>query len=142
MKRVSVQVAVLLLGLVALVAQAGEVLSVDGVSGAASVDRLGTHFDLKPGDQLSERDLVKVGAGGSLSLAFAGHGFIEMGPGSEIAIEKLPFASYADDLQTIFSFTRLFAGGVEAAAPGQHLAPVRLFRQPAWGLEPWRIFFR
>jgi len=142
MKRVSVQVAVLLLGLVALVAQAGEVLSVDGVSGAASVDRLGTHFDLKPGDQLSERDLVKVGAGGSLSLAFAGHGFIEMGPGSEIAIEKLPFASYADDLQTIFSFTRGYLRVVWKLPPQASTWPLFVYFGSQHGaLSPGEYFF-
>jgi len=99
------QFAAPLLAAAAFAAQAGEVLTVDSVSGTASVDRLGTPSALKPGDRLSERDVVRVGADGTLSLNFAGHGFIEMGPGAEIGIEKLPFASYADDLQTIFSLT-------------------------------------
>jgi len=99
------QFAAPLLAAAAFAAQAGEVLTVDSVSGSATVDRLGTPSALKPGDHLIERDVVRVGADGTLSLNFAGHGFIEMGPGAEIGIEKLPFASYADDLQTIFSLT-------------------------------------
>ena len=104
-KRVSLQVAALLLSAAVSTAWAGDVLTVDNVSGTASVDRLGTRSELKRGDQLSERDVVHVGAGGSLMLDFAGHGFIEVGPGAEIGIEKLPFATYADDLKTIFSLT-------------------------------------
>lgn len=105
MKRVFLQVAALLFGTCLSVAHAGDVLTVDSVNGAASVDRLGTRNSLKAGDQLAERDVVRVEPGGSLSLAFSGHGFVELGPGAELGIEKLPFASYADDLQTIFSLT-------------------------------------
>ena len=96
---------VLLLGAVVSAARAGDVLTVDNVSGTVGVDRLGAASELKRGDQLSERDVVHVGASGSLTLDFAGHGFIEAGPGAEIGIEKLPFATYADDLKTIFSVT-------------------------------------
>ncbi len=104
--RVSLQVAALLLGAAVSAARAGDVLTVDSVAGEASVDRLGTHISLKAGDQLNERDVVRVGAGGSLTLDFSGHGFVEVGPGAEFGIEKMPFASYADDLKTIFSLTR------------------------------------
>ena len=103
--RFPLQLAALLLGAAASAARAGDVLVVDSVTGQASLDRLGTQTGLKAGDQLSERDVVHVAAGGSLTLDFSGHGFIELGPGAEIGIEKMPFASYADDLQTIFSLT-------------------------------------
>lgn len=107
MKRVFGQVAALLLGAVAAGgAQAAGVLRVDNVSGQASVDRLGTRVLLKAGDTLSERDVVHVADGGSLALDFSGHGFVELGSGAELGVEKLPFASYADDLKTIFSLTR------------------------------------
>ena len=104
-KRAFLQFAAPLLATAVFAAQAGDVLTVDSVTGTASVDRLGTPSALKPGDRLSERDVVHVGPDGTLALNFAGHGFIEAGPGTEIGIEKLPFASYADDLQTIFSLT-------------------------------------
>ncbi|MDB5974858.1 MAG: hypothetical protein JWR07_1618 [Nevskia sp.] len=103
--RFSLQVAALLLGAAVSAARAGDVLTVDSVAGEASLDRLGTHTSLKAGDQLSERDVVRVSAGGSLTLDFSGHGFVEVGPGAEFGIEKMPFASYADDLKTIFSLT-------------------------------------
>src|SRR5690349_6346617 len=93
--------AALLLGFAAA-AQAGDVLTVQNLGGSVNVDRLGTRVSIKPGDQLSERDVVHVAEGGSLTLDFAGHGFIELGPGSELGVEKLPFASYAEDLKTIF----------------------------------------
>lgn len=105
--KVYLQVAALLLfGAVAAGAQAAGVLTVDSLAGQASVDRLGNRIPLKPGDGLSERDVVHVGDGGNLSLNFSGHGFIELGPGAELGVEKLPFASYADELKTIFSLTR------------------------------------
>ena len=103
--RFPLQLAALLLGVAASAARAGDVLVVDSVSGQASLDRLGTQSGLKAGDQLSERDVIHVAAGGSLTLDFSGHGFIELGPGTEVGIEKMPFASYADDLKTIFSLT-------------------------------------
>jgi cell division septation protein DedD len=106
MKRVCSKLVLALLGAGAGTAWGGEVLSVENAYGPAAVERLGTRITLKSGDKLAERDLVSVGAGGGLSLTFASHGFVELGPNSEIAIEKLPFASYADDLQTIFSLTR------------------------------------
>jgi cell division septation protein DedD len=98
--------ALLLLGAAAAAVQAAGVLSVDSLSGQASVDRLGNRLQLKPGDLLSERDVIHVGEGGNLSLDFSGHGFIELGSGAELGVEKLPFASYADDLKSIFSLTR------------------------------------
>jgi len=100
------QVAALLLGAAAAGAQAAGVLTVDNVSGQASVDRLGTRSELKPGDVLSERDVIHVADGGTVALDFSGHGFIELGAGAEVGVEKLPFASYADDLKTIFSLSR------------------------------------
>ena len=104
--KVYLQVAALLLGAAAAGAQAAGVLTVDNVSGQASVDRLGTRSELKPGDVLSERDVIHVADGGAVSLEFSGHGFIEVGSGAELGVEKLPFASYADDLKTIFSLGR------------------------------------
>lgn len=105
MKRVCLLLVMGVLGAGAA-AWGSEVLSVESAYGPTTVERLGTRVALNSGDRLAERDLVSVGGGGGLSLKFAGHGFVELGPNSEIAIEKLPFASYADDLQTIFSLTR------------------------------------
>ena len=107
MKRAYLQVAALLvLGAASAGVQAAGVLTVDNVSGQASVDRLGARAELKAGDVLSERDVVHVADGGSLALNFSGHGFLELGSGAELGVEKLPFASYADDLKTIFSLSR------------------------------------
>ncbi|HZR35732.1 MAG TPA: SPOR domain-containing protein [Nevskia sp.] len=100
------QVAALLLGAAVSAAAAAGVLTVDNVSGHASVDRLGARSELKPGDSLNERDVIRVADGGSVSLNFSGHGFVEVGSGAELGVEKLPFASYADDLKTIFSLGR------------------------------------
>jgi hypothetical protein len=107
MTRFCLQVAaLLLLGAVGPAAWAADVLKVEGLSGTVSLDRLGQRQVLKVGDPLGERDVVRVGEGSSLSLNFADHGFVELGPGAELGIEKLPFASYADDLKAIFSLRR------------------------------------
>ncbi|MDR3415356.1 MAG: hypothetical protein P4L83_04140, partial [Nevskia sp.] len=106
MKRLWVVVPALLCGCLAAPVYAGDgVLSVGRVSGSASVNRLGSVEQVSPGDLLNERDVVQVGDDGQLELEFAGHGFVEIGPGAEVGIEKLPFASYSDDLKTIFNLT-------------------------------------
>ena len=86
----------------AATAHAGPVLSVDEVKAPAAVVRPGESSALTPGDVLRQGDVIQIGPGGHLRLRFAGHGFIELGPGTELALEQLPFASYAADLNTVF----------------------------------------
>lgn len=86
--------------------QADSVLGVESISGTASVEHLGARRSLQAGDRLNERDVIRTGPDGRLSLRFARLGFFELGPNSEIGVEKLPFASYAADLKSIFSLSR------------------------------------
>jgi hypothetical protein len=85
--------------------QADSVLGVETVAGTATVEHLGVTRKLQPGDRLNERDVIHTGADGRLSLRFARLGFFEVGPNAEIGVEKLPFASYAADLKSIFSLS-------------------------------------
>ena len=76
-------------------------LSVDSAGGAASLSRGDAAAALKKSDELRENDTLKLGAGARLTLGIARHGFADLGPGAELALERLPFASYAADLRTV-----------------------------------------
>lgn len=82
------------------------VLTVDTVSGTVSVQRDGKQLPLQLGDALQEQDLIQTEAGGHLTLRFARHGFVDIGPNTEAGVERLPFAAYAKDLKSIFSLSR------------------------------------
>lgn len=79
------------------------VLMVDQVSGGAGVQRNGKRLPLVAGDVLQEQDTLLTTASGRITLRLGRHGFVEVGPQSEIGIERLPFAAYARDLKSIFS---------------------------------------
>jgi hypothetical protein len=90
----------------AVLAAPNDVLVVESVQ-QATLDREGQSRALVVGDVLQERDLLQVD--GRLSLRIARHGFIEIGSGSEVGIERLPFAPFAKDLKTIFSLSKGYA---------------------------------
>ena len=90
--------------LAAAAARAEEaVLVVDTVAGAVAVERDGKRLALKVGDPLQEQDLIVTEASGRLTLRFARHGFLDVGPNTQAGVERLPFAAYAKDLKSIFS---------------------------------------
>ena len=82
------------------------VLTVDTVAGSVAVERDGKRLALKVGDALQEQDLIVTQASGRLTLRFARHGFLDVGPNTEAGVERLPFAAYAKDLKSIFSVSR------------------------------------
>ena len=82
------------------------VLTVDTVSGGVTVERDGKRMTPKVGEALQEQDLVVTQASGRLTLRFARHGFLDVGPNTEAGVERLPFAAYAKDLKSIFSLSR------------------------------------
>lgn len=90
----------------AAVAADDAVLTVDTVSGGVVVQRDGKQLSLHLGDALQEQDLIQTEAGGHLTLRFARHGFVDIGPSTEAGVERLPFAAYAKDLKSIFSLSR------------------------------------
>lgn len=82
------------------------VLTVDTVSGGVTVERDGKRMNPKVGDALQEQDLIVTQGSGRLTLRFARHGFLDVGPNTEAGVERLPFAAYAKDLKSIFSLSR------------------------------------
>jgi hypothetical protein len=94
---------VLILSTPALEARADSVLVVEQVNGEAQLDHLGETRVLQAGDELQERDVVRVGEKAYLSLRFTRDGALELGPGAALAIERLPETEGASDLRSIFS---------------------------------------
>ena len=91
--------------LLAGTAQAAQesLLILDQSSGGAAVQRNGKRLALNPEDALQEQDQIVTDRTGRMKLNFARHGFVEIGANSEVGVERLPFATYARDLKSIFS---------------------------------------
>lgn len=89
-------------------AQAAEeaILLIDQTSGVAGVQRNGKRLALQPGDTLQEQDLIVTDRSGRMTLRLGRHGFVEVGPNAEVGVERLPFATYARDLKSIFSVSK------------------------------------
>ncbi|MDB5967946.1 MAG: Sporulation domain protein [Hydrocarboniphaga sp.] len=85
-----------------------QMLRLDSQQGSVELTRGKEHPLLKADTAILADDVIKVGADSSLSLHLGRHGILEMGPGSELEVERLPFASYADDLRTVLRLRRGF----------------------------------
>lgn len=84
-------------------ASAAAVLTVERISGAVHVDQLGETRLLKPGDEVRDRDVVRLDDNAYLTLRFGPSSTLELGPGAALAIERLPASTEAGDLRSIFS---------------------------------------
>ncbi|WP_428312113.1 SPOR domain-containing protein [Hydrocarboniphaga sp.] len=85
-----------------------QMLRLDQLQGSAELTRGDTHPPLNAETAIVADDQIRVGAGSKLSLRLGRHGILELGAGSELTVERLPFASYADDLRTILRLRRGF----------------------------------
>lgn len=94
--------------LLAGTAQAAQesLLILDQSSGVAAVQRNGKRLALNPEDAVQEQDRIVTDRTGRMKLNLARHGFIEVGANSEVGIERLPFATFARDLKSIFSVSK------------------------------------
>lgn len=75
-------------------------LSVNQLSSDARVLRAGNNVAVRAGFDLREADVIKGGNDGLLGLKLSRYGAVQIGRGSTVNIEKLPFSSYASDLTT------------------------------------------
>lgn len=89
-------------------AASAQMLRLDSLQGSAELTRGGQHPPLTKETAIADDDVVKVGAGSKLSLLLGRHGILELGAGSELLVERVPFASYSDDLRTILRLRRGF----------------------------------
>jgi len=79
------------------------ILFIEQTTGVAGVQRDGKRLALNAGDALQEQDLIVTDRSGRMILRLGRHGFVEVGPNSEVGVERLPYAAYARDLKSIFS---------------------------------------
>lgn len=100
MKRIS-QLGVLLAAGFASTALYAQVLSVENLSGRAQLTRNEIAIALTLADPVVDQDRVQVANDARLTLKLGAHGFIDLGPGAELYIERLPYARFADDLRTV-----------------------------------------
>lgn len=84
-------------------AQAAPVLTVIQLAGEVQVEHLGETRRLVEGDDLRERDVVRVGPDAAVSMRFGAEGSLALGAGSVLAVERLPESHDAADLRSIFS---------------------------------------
>ena len=82
------------------------ILRIEQGNAAAGVQRDGKRLALSAGDSLQEQDQIVTDASGRMSLRLGRQGFIEVGSDAEVGIERLPFATYAGDLKSIFSVSK------------------------------------
>jgi hypothetical protein len=75
----------------------------DSVLGNVILEQIGDRTWLHGGEAFAERDVIRVGAGGGLRLAFDRFGIVDLGPETEIAIEKLPSSGSSADAKTIIT---------------------------------------
>lgn len=93
----------LMLGLLAAGTAAAQqpMLVIDGLKGQASISRDNQTLVAADGGSLQAGDLLFTSAGASIELQLSRYGRLELGSGTQLMIEKLPFSSYASDRHTV-----------------------------------------
>ncbi|WP_411888121.1 SPOR domain-containing protein [Hydrocarboniphaga effusa] len=79
----------------------GQLLRIQELQGKAELQRGGRSQAAAEGGVLQADDVLVLGSGARAALKLGRHGLLELGPGSSVQIERLPFATYATDLRTV-----------------------------------------
>lgn len=79
----------------------GQLLRIQELQGKAELQRGGRSQAAAEGAVLQADDTLVLGARARAALKLGRHGLVELGPGSSVQIERLPFATYATDLRTV-----------------------------------------
>lgn len=87
-------------------ASANGLLGYGGHKGDVTVTRGTSAGALRKDTSLAERDVIALAPAARVTLDISKHGFIELGSGAELSLERLPFATYADDLRTAFRLNK------------------------------------
>jgi cell division septation protein DedD len=87
-----------------------QILSVQTLEGTASIERSGIRISVSRDAPVIAKDVLRTESGARLVLRLAGQGELELGPDSELHVEKLPYADFATDLG---SRLRLQQGSVQ-----------------------------
>jgi hypothetical protein len=88
--------------------QQGPPITVAAVSGGASVERLGERHPLQLSETVIERDVLHLDANAHLALRLAQGGILELGPRSELSLEKLASGIARKDRKSIFNLEHGF----------------------------------
>lgn len=92
---------ILLTAVFSSAASHAQLLSVERLMGDSQLTRNGIATTLNPADPVVDQDRLQVGDGARLTLKLGAHGFVDLGPGADATIERLPYASFATDLRTV-----------------------------------------
>lgn len=84
-----------------------EVLTVESLSGPVRLERNGNARELLANEVLRSGDRLLTAPDAQLRLGFARYGFVDVGPDSDLRVERIPHAAFATDLRSVF---RLHAG--------------------------------
>lgn len=84
-----------------------EVLTVESLSGQVRLERNGNARELLSNEVLRSGDRLLTAPDAQLRLGFARYGFVDVGPDSDLRVERIPHAAFATDLRSVF---RLQAG--------------------------------
>ena len=79
----------------------GQLLRIQELQGKAELQRGGRSQAAAEGGVLQADDILVLASGARAALKLGRHGLVELGPGSSVQIERLPFATYATDLRTV-----------------------------------------
>lgn len=94
---------VLLAAAIAAFDLSAQVLRVESVSGPVWVQEdSGVRCAAAPGQVLAQGQRVVTEDGANARLQLSRHGFLELGEGSILLLERLPHASFATDLRSVF----------------------------------------
>ena len=103
----SIRIAVVALALLAPSVALSQVLSVESIRGSAELQFADEATQpLSSGQYLYTGNRIKSPSNGHVRLAFARYGFIDIGPDSELVVERIPHASFATDLRSVFRLRR------------------------------------
>jgi hypothetical protein len=69
--------------------------------GAVRIVADGRELPVVPGMEVVQGDRLRVPPNGQLRLIFGRHGFLDLGSGTDMLMQRLPDSSYAEDLTTV-----------------------------------------
>ena len=106
MKR-ALRALILLCASLAWTSAIADVLTVESLTGQVQLERNGNARELLGNEVLRTGDRLLTAPDAQLRLGFARYGFVDVGPDSDLRVERIPHAAFATDLRSVF---RLHAG--------------------------------
>ena len=89
----AIAVALILLAISFVSADAIKIAQIKNVSGQVTVVRDGANLPAKAGDLLYEKDVVRTGGDGAIGITFTDNTAMSTGPNSEVSLDQYQFDS-------------------------------------------------